>query len=433
MHAHCSVLPATIGRSLPILFSLGLLLAPRFAAAEWSQFQGNAGHTGYAPSCCLPTQTTPNWTVRTVAFKDPTPAYRFTPGVASDGDKLFVSWLGHPSTINGVSALNIATGSELWEWTYQGNDSEDISAPAYDNGRLYVHRWGHSSSCGIGCHDKPRLLGMNTTMGAQIFDQTHSGQWSSGGRPAALDGQVYVAGGYYGGLDNYDGATGQIEWFAGMPQEYGWIPAAHGDKVFTSFSGHLTVVNKSTGAQQTLLAPSGGGYGSSTPVVVSANEAYVPSGNLITQFDPANKYATWEYKVGNQWLANQGLAIGGDALYANFGSVLKAIDRETGLLLWEWTAPVQLSSNVIATNTHLFVGNNDTTYAIGLDSRSVEWSAAYGGELAVAGGHLIVSNSSAVHAFALVPEPTVLAMGSVLTTGMVMLLRRRNYLSRRCR
>jgi hypothetical protein len=219
MHANLLAFPSSIGRTF--VFGMSFLLFARFAAAEWSQYQGNAGHTGYAPSCCLPAETTPNWTVRTVAFKDPTPAYRFTPGVASDGDKLFVSWLGHPATVNGVSALSISTGAELWEWTYQGNDSEDISAPAYDNGRLYVHRWGHSSSCGIDCHDKPRLLGMNTTMGAQIFDQTHAGQWSSGGRPAALDGQVYVAGGYYGGLDNYDGATGQIEWFAGMPQEYG--------------------------------------------------------------------------------------------------------------------------------------------------------------------------------------------------------------------
>jgi hypothetical protein len=70
------------------------------------------------------------------------------------------------------------------------------------------------------------------------------------------------------------------------------------------------------------------------------------------------------------------------------------------------------------------VGNSDTTFAIGLASRTLEWSAAYGGELAVAGKHLIVSNATAVHAFALVPEPTSLAISSFLAAGAAALSRR---------
>jgi PQQ-like domain len=238
------------------LLSLGLVLFFAAHAVAWNQFQGNAGHTGYAPASGVPQLETPTWTHKSIRFLDPTPATRFTPGIASDGENVFLSWHGWPSAVNGVSALNIATGVEDWEWTFTGNDAEDISAPAYENGRLYMHRWGHSSSCGIGCHDRPRLLGINAHNGQQLFDQTHSGQWSSGGRPTADGGQVYVAGGYYGGLDNYDGVTGHIEWFANMPQEYGWIPAVGKNKVYTSFNGNLTVVDKATGSQQTYLAGS---------------------------------------------------------------------------------------------------------------------------------------------------------------------------------
>ena len=125
------------------------------------------------------------------------------------------------TAVSGVNALNIATGSEVWEWQYPGNDAEELSPPSYENGKLYVHRWGHSSSCGITCNDKPRLLGIDAANGQQLFGTIHAGQWSSGSRPTPSGGNVYVAGGYYGGLDNYNGTTGNIQWFAGMPQEYG--------------------------------------------------------------------------------------------------------------------------------------------------------------------------------------------------------------------
>ena len=286
-----------------------------------------------------------------------------------------------------------------------------------------MHRWGHSSSCGITCNDKPRLLGIDAHNGHQLFDQTHSGQWSSGGRPTPDGGQVFVAGGYYGGLDNYNGVTGHIQWFASMPQEYGWIPAANNDKVFTSFNGHLTMVDKATGSQQLLLAPSGGGYGSSTPTAVGPHEAYVPWGNVITQFDPTNRYATWEYKIPSGGIYNHGIAIGDGALYVNFGATVKALDRHSGGFLWEWTAPTTLTSNVVLTNSHLFVGNESETFAINLATHTKDWSAPYGGSLAVEKNFLFVSNTNALYAFGLaVPEPSSAML--VVPFGVMLGLRR---------
>ena len=396
-------------KTLALIAIVSSIATPTIAA--WTQFQGDAGHTGYAVSSGVPQLTLPTWTVTTVRFFDPTPAVRFYPGIASDGQNVFVSWLGNPSTVSGVNAVNIATGAEAWEWKFSGNDAEELSAPAYENGKLYVHRWGHSSSCGVTCNDKPRLFGINATNGTQLFDRTHSGQWSSGGRPTASGGNVYVAGGYYGGLDNYNGATGNIDWFASMPQEYGWIPAAYGDKVFTSFFGNLTVVNKTTGGAQTLLSPTAGGYNASTPTVVSPNEAYVPYANTITQFDPANNYATWQYKILNGSVANQGMAVGNSALYANLGSSVTAIDRKTGNFLWAWPTSDFTTSNLVLTNTHLFVASSTTTYAISLATHATDWSAPYGGLLALDSGYLFVSNTNALHAFAVgVPEPSAMLL-----------------------
>lgn len=391
-----------------VLFTVMLLLTSTCCQelhAAWSQFQGNAQHTGYVSMSGVPQQSVPNWTAETVPFMDPTPAVRFTPGIASDGDSVFISWVGSPSTINGVSALNIQTGVEKWEWIFQGNDAETISAPAYDSGRIYVHRWGHSSSCGIGCHDKPRLLGIDASNGQQIFDQTHSGQWSSGGRPTAINGEAYVAGGYYGGLDNYNGQTGAIEWFANMPQRYGWIPAADDQHVYTSFSGNLTMVDIATGnSVATLLAPNGGGFGASTPTVVNRNEVYVPIGSLVTQFDPANRFATWDYQ-GSTGSANHGIAVDDEAVFLAFTNSLDVVDRQTGQLLWRWASPTALTNNVVLTDTHVFVSGNNNTYGISLNTQAMDWTAPFGGSLAAVENHLFISDSNALRAFAVIPEP----------------------------
>lgn len=78
---------------------------------------------------CLPQQTVPTWTYKTINFLDPTPATRFATGIASDGQNVFISWVGSPSTVNGVNALQISTGAEVWEWLFTaGHDAEDISS-----------------------------------------------------------------------------------------------------------------------------------------------------------------------------------------------------------------------------------------------------------------------------------------------------------------
>jgi hypothetical protein len=130
-------------------------------------------------------------------------------------------------------------------------------------------------------------------------------------------------------------------------------------------------------------------------------------GNVITQFDPTNQYATWNYKPASGSVYNHGLAVGGSALYANFGNTLRAIDRSTGAFLWDWTAPTFLTSNVVLTNSHLFVGGDTQTFAINLSTRAMDWSAPYSGALAIDKGFLFISNTKALHAFNLaVPEPS---------------------------
>ncbi len=388
--------------------------------ASWTQFQGNAGHTGVVPGAFNPLNTTFAWSLDAASLS---PGAAFTPGLASDDSQIFLSWRSGNQTSNSVVSLDLMTGQKNWVWRFVGKDAETMSAPAYANGRLYVHRWGHSSSCGIGCHDKPRLFGINAQTGQQLFDQTHSGQWSSGGRPTADGDRVFVAGGYYGGLDAYNAVGGGIDWFANMPQRYGWIPAADNQSVYTSFNGGLTVVNRNSGALTGSISnPNGPNYSSSTPVVVDASEVYAPTSRSITRFDSTTETVTWNYTTTLPGSGNLGVAVHGNAIYANLSGVLHVIDRQTGALLWDWSPGEALTSNVIATDGHVFVASASRTYAVDQILREDVWFTPAGGSLAIVQDTLLVSTTTSLNAFHLVPEPASMAL---LATGVVAGIRRR--------
>ncbi|MEZ6190026.1 MAG: PQQ-binding-like beta-propeller repeat protein [Phycisphaerales bacterium] len=344
-----------------MIITSGVLVTAASCLASWTQFQGNAAHTGDVPGFIDPALISHRWSLNATDIAENA---SFTPGLASDDTQLFLTWRAN-ATFNAVSSVDLKTGVLGWEWRFTGKDGETMSAPAYADGRVFVHRWGHSSSCGVDCHDKPRLFGIDAVNGVQLFDQTHAGQWFSGGRPTPEGDRVFVAGGYFGGLDAYNASTGQIEWFAGMPQEYGWIPAADQDYVYVSFNDTLTVLDRAGGTVQTIGTLSGPSYSSSTPVVAGQNEVYLPRHFRLTRINALDGQIAWTYSnhtVGND--GNLGAAVHGEAVYANLSGFLHAIDRQTGELLWKWVPGSLLTSYVVSVDHYLIVGTDSTTYII---------------------------------------------------------------------
>ena len=98
---------------------------------------------------------------------------------------------------------------------------------------------------------------MNSATGSVVFATTYSAQWGAGSRPTATDGQVFVPGGYYGGLNSYNALTGANQWLATVNQQYGWIPAADTSRVYVymgsasaspgPYTGTLYAFDRSTG------------------------------------------------------------------------------------------------------------------------------------------------------------------------------------------
>jgi hypothetical protein len=422
---------------LLVVFSLWIWSSQTYAA--WSQFQGDAAHSGYVGGTYDVSQFAQRWSFTA-------PAYRGASGdraVAIDSGTVYSTVL-HGYSFSGpydVMAFDAVTGAQRWVTVFPGNSHSGVSAPSVMGGRVYVHKFGHSGSSGSSYPDDyPQLVALDAATGAKQFATTHSGQWSSGSRPTPIGGQVFAAGGYYGGMDSYNAVTGAVSWFAGIPQQYDWTPAADAGRVYVYMGyasaspgpspGRLYAINRSTGAiDYQILHPQSTStyYGELQNVVLGAqNDAMaLTRGSLVTgtnsilvNFDLVGRTIRWQ--TGGNWSGN--LAVHAGILAVPEGTKLSILDETTGARLWDWTAPSDLRQAILSDNL-AFVASSTATYAVNLTTRQSVWSAPVGGEIALSDGMLIVSNTSGIRAFA-VPEPSAMFVTCV---GVITLaLRRRS-------
>jgi len=415
------------------------------ALAQWSQFQGDAGHTGYAAGSINAPSLIPLWSIGA-------PDYSVNPtdtGVAIVDGKVYATmWEGYsfrgPSLL---SAFNGQDGSLLWQQAVPVNSGAGVSAPTVAGDRVYVHHWGHSGNNSSSFPDDyPALVGFDANMGNQLFWTTHSGQWDSGSRPTVLGDQVFAAGGYNGGLDAYS-LNGVPLWFHEVNQQYGWIPAADNDNVYVYMgeasaspgpsTGSLFVIDRVTGQRRsTILHPTSdgsfygqlqsvmlGGRGDALALTYNDHPARNDSRTLVS-FDISGESILWERNgdfSGNPAVANGIIAIPDE-------DVLRFLDQNTGNDLWTWSGG-SVFGNVVLTDDYAFVNASNAVHAINLQTQQSVWSIdGLTGDLALDNGLLIVSNPEGVYAYAeassstpkSVPEPTTIwGLATVLGFGVL--------------
>ena len=421
-----------------------LAIATSPALAQWSQFQGDAGHTGYADESINAPFLTPLWSIedpdyngrsgdRSVAIVDGN-VYTTRPY----GDDFREPYI--------LSSFDGQDGSLLWQEAITANSNRGVSAPTVVGDRVYVHRWGRSGSSGSSPGDYPALVGFDADTGEQLFWTTHEGQSSSGSRPTVLGDQVFAAGGYFGGLDAYS-LNGESEWFHKVNQQYGWIPAADDENVYVYMGygsaspgpsiGSLFVIDRATGERRsTILHPTSylrlsgqlqsvmlGGHDDALALTYNAHPTIEDSRTLVS-FDISGESISWEVDgdfSGNPAVANDVVAIPDE-------DVLRFLDRETGADLWAWSGG-SVSGNVILTDDYAFVNASGGVHAIDLETQQSVWSVDdLTGSLALDDGLLVISNPDGIYAYtAAVSTPEPLGVGGLLAvSGTFLLWRRRS-------
>ncbi|WP_428304812.1 PQQ-binding-like beta-propeller repeat protein [Lacipirellula sp.] len=407
-----------------ILASVLVIAMQTRGQAEWSQFQGNSSHTGYASGNFDAEHFTQKWNLRMTLATD----------VAVQGNALYVTQVGTKSSrVATVSRIDASSGDVQWSTKLPYRSPNGVSAPSVQGDNVYVHRWGHSSISGsTDPNDQPALVGLSAADGKQLFATQHSGQWYSGSRPTIDGDAIFSSGGYYGGLDAYD-TNGTHRWFAELNLEDGWIPAADSQNVYAyleeagtspgPYVGRLYIADRQTGSWRAIVHPRSVGFRTTitddgSVMLDGSGNAYalsrITGSSALVSFNTVANNINWE--ADGFWSDNPAMNNGVIALPE--GQSLVFLDANTGVRQWSWAHSAKVVGNVVLTDSVAFVNTDTGIHAIDLVSRTSVWSTPVSGRIALSDGVLYVVSNEGIFAFGAVPEP---ASGIVMAIafGMV--------------
>jgi hypothetical protein len=350
-------------------------------------FQGNAAHTGYVPVTVDPNSFTTRW--QGGPTLDNTPGYgTFAYTLTTDGGNIYIA--------NGTKlyALKELDASQVWSYDVSGLQYPSVNPPAEANETVYMAAGQQSSTF---------LFAFDEATGNLLFQTPMTSQWEHYFAPTiGLDG-IYTDAGTYGGLYGFDFSGNQLFYDFDLPQISQWTPAVDGNHLYAyvgDYTGGLTVADPVTGAvTATINDPT---YVNDTNVingsavvgapgsVFAANyaNAYVnggSTGNHLVDFNVNKLGTTW--KVAGDY-ANTPAYNAGVVYAANNKPLqLEARDEGDGSLLWSWAPPqagdTGFNSEVLLTNSMIFVSTNLATYGIDAVTHQLVFSYPFSGRLAL--------------------------------------------------
>lgn len=379
---------------------------------DWSTFQRDAAHTGYVPVKYDAGRfaTAAAWSV---------PAGGSRPSaVAARAGSVFANFQQGASTSDHAITRAIAADTGVIRWSYDlGQVGFNFSAPSYANGRVVTAAIDLSS----GVVPMPVL---DAGDGHVLRTLTYASQFAKAGVPVPVGDDLYHQAGYFGNtVYAFNAAAGTQSWTrntgAGIVQE-GESVGVDDRYVYFYSAGSMNVLNRGDGTVfKTIPDPffSRAGlsyYGSyfGAPILDGRDNIFTFSdnrspgeANAIIAF--ALGQAGYVWRTSATYSGQPALRAG--KLYAPRANstFVDVIDTATGLV----TASINvglgkanLTSNVIVTESHIFVGSETETYAIDLlaAGNPVAWTVASGGALALSPDNLlIISGSNGVSAYRL--------------------------------
>ena len=393
----CADAPCTIAQSPPSIsvpFDVQILsdssawpgnniatLAPWPNVPDWNMFQGNASHTGHVPVSLDPNLFSTRWRG---------PSLNNTPGyngqaltLTTNAGRLFIAY--------GTSlyALREHDASQLWTRSFSSLQFPSVNPPAVGNGMVFIAA-GQQSSASLRAFDE--------VDGTPKFTAAMSAQWEHYLAPTVGANGVYTNAGTYGGLYGFN-FSGEQLFFAPLDQQSMWTPAVDDTHVY-AYTGRLTVVDPQTGVVQANISdPSFTNYtyqingsavlGAPGSVFAAPHEnAYLNGGgigNKLTRFDATIQNIVWQ--VAGVYPRTPAYDSGVVYIGNNNPLRLEARAESDGSLLWSWTPPLpadtSFNSEVLLTDSMIFVATDTVTYGIDRATRQVVFSYPLSGRLAL--------------------------------------------------
>ena len=315
-------------------------------------------------------------------------------------------------------AVSTSGGSLLWaydlgEGGFGGNRKP--YGPAYGNGRVASMTFNTTSTAAP-------LQVINAANGSYISTVKYPAQHSDGSVPTFVGDQIFFAAGYYGNsfyLAN--AATGENLWNFDYSQQYqgnvsqGESVAVDQYYVYYFSASYLIIAKRDGGFARAIANPFFSNTGISyfgeyvgAPMLDGKGHIFVFADNRsagqsrpIVAFSFFSDKPIW--RSGYSYAGHP--AVRSDRVYAvrSASTIVDVIDVSNGLLVnsIDVGGAEDLSSNVVVSDSHIFVSSAKTTFAIdtGKTGFPVVWKTSFGGSLAVTpDGFLMISAPIGLHA-----------------------------------
>ncbi len=345
-------------------------------------YQGTTGHTGYLPRSLLIDRLAPAWTVAAQAV----PAS----GVAVAEGRVFTTPVTYFDESSPLVVQDLASGQIQWQLDF--GDVFSVNPPAVQDGVVYLQT-------GSGFDGAPYIHAYSV-QGEFRWRSRFDAQWEEYLAPIVVNGKLYFNGGTYGGMYAFDAATGEQDWFAGLPQYDRWSPT-WADGRLVVYTDRLDVIDPEDGASVMTIEDPGhesSFYDAAQSPVVLGEMAYVTNGDRLVAFDLAHQSIAWSRTFG----ARGQVATDGRELFVSSYGVLTARDPATGSGLWAWVpSPTgSITGNIIVTDSHVIVGDGTTTYLVERTYHHAEATIPASGMLAYGGDRLVIAaDDGQVHAW----------------------------------
>ncbi len=327
---------------------------------DWAIQAGNVQRTSYSPLLLNDTGYSERWSFSSqLELSSPVTA----------GGKLIMR-----TSVGQEFALDANTGTESWR-TPIAEGLIGIGSLATSGGKaVYFSSQGY---------DDYGFNVVNAATGAALT-RTTVDTWGYYSAPL-IDGKVL----YYAGNDRtfraYSLASGNLLWTSAEGAEYfntgGQHLIGNGQLIAVGVE-HLSIFSSTNGALVKNISLTSS-YGISKAVLGT-------KGNVIIQTQDGKLSSINIADGARSWISmdcpSAKLAVGNGQIYALASDKLCVIDERSGKL--SWSLPLAYTwglSNIVATASHLFYSDGNSTYAISLTSKSVTWSIAKGASLLALG------------------------------------------------
>ena len=222
--------------------------SPNESQAAWVTYQGDAAHTGYVGGRYHFRRAKLRW--QTAVTTKP------LDGIAIGGSTVFVTAFSYFSNDEAVWALDQATGSVLWSKAF-GSGYESASPPAYVNGVVYLQNYRYSP------YSSGFLNAYDARTGTTIFNAPYYEQGQVYLSPTPFGGNIFIGGGYFGGMRAFSVVDGTEKWFGIVPDYEEWTPAVDRGYAYAytgsgstyPINGVFTMLNVCDGTSAATIVP----------------------------------------------------------------------------------------------------------------------------------------------------------------------------------